>query len=1077
MKPKYRPPEKNRPPEERETANKERAGQGVSSTPPGPNFTPELSKRWLRKSSYLPARKKIQLPVIPFWKGAPYARPLVKYTSALPLRRARLRRKAPHPLSTSWVTFAKPEVTLRVLPRLRSGQAGTSQKRHATQDRAAGMRQSLRPRPGPAQTRSQAPPNSPQPSRAREEGDRGADGAGMTKASKAVRSLQLCSPNSASNSSPSPPRPSSPLQRRRPRYLSRRYLQQMEWYRALRKEKKLRDARKRLDELCSEVTTHSLHPRPVWVAVQLKEDSLKKGLSGASARLGWKDKVRRVLIPGPADCSADTPGSSQSKDPVSKKRKLSPQSSGSLLPSCAGRQKRPLRRSWKLDSSSSSSDTGSAITPAETPDPSSVCTPPAGAFLPLAPAAAPISCASAEANGSRTDTSPNPRSSTDPQSHAAPDASTSSLSKDSPGSAAPATSGASLAKDSHSDSTPPTGSAPASEDRHARMRLPVETSSLKSPTPPARNEAVAGRVSESEQATEPCEQPVNTVPAALKSCAPADSASKTARSQPAEERKEPNPSLNDKAKAASDIKHLTAAENQGSHLHPITGKPESGSQFSAKRKCQLSKSAATNRPPSGLKTSCPDTQSGFLNKADKIEISPSLSGRQKQHDRPVNKKCPCPTKTVHSATFALPCKASKLKRRSAIQAMPTKAEETGRKASVRKTTADPEPASKTSLKTLTKKASLSVIAPGPSRAFYLNDGAVARASSGIKAHRYKSSGKTKPPSPSLSCEVCPVCQCSPLLESAPPSAAKVSLGIPTPKRTPKPKRRPPPWPPSLQDWSAVVPPLFSVLTTHESVTKQTPAKHPPTLRLEPKTTRRGPETGSRSADPVPLRDGSSRQKSHTAGSHGPLRHAAAPRLSSPSTHRLQPSGDARTGRRNRAVAKATEPQSLTGRDTPRIKKTKNPHAPKTTHRKTLFGGGDHRGSQGGSAQKAGRDSVGTAQSRRWDKVTAAPRIRSHKGAPHSRDHTCRIMTNYPAVAEADLLTGRDGSPEPPSAAPRAPSPELIETLVSVMSSLLGLHPSAPGALHWDPHRNARLDQEESCPAGNLGFLMRLQTKR
>ncbi|KAJ8415409.1 hypothetical protein AAFF_G00423890 [Aldrovandia affinis] len=349
MKPEYRPREKKR-------------------------FNPLPSRSCLKKSAHLPARKKVRLPVIPFWKGAPYPRPLAKYTSALPLRRARLRRKAPPLLSSSnKVTFAQPEATwLRIPPRLRTARVRTSQNPGSTQGRSARAPGSPRSRPDcvpdPQTAREKAPlvqvPSTSAQQSAPLEGDMGCgDGADMTKA---VRSLQLVSPNSGLDSSPSPPPPAAaPLQRRRPRYLSRRYLQQMEWYRALRQEKKLRDARRRLGELCSEVAT-LYTPHLTWLQCIF---GIYK-----HARLLTRIKMYTLedgtLKTGPCTsllvhCSMT--GSADSTAPCSKKRKRSPQSNRSHLPSNS-RQKRAVRRSWKLDSSSSDSpvsDTGKPSTRAK----------------------------------------------------------------------------------------------------------------------------------------------------------------------------------------------------------------------------------------------------------------------------------------------------------------------------------------------------------------------------------------------------------------------------------------------------------------------------------------------------------------------------------------------------------------------------------------------------------------------------------------------------------------------------------------------------------------------------------------
>lgn len=62
------------------------------------------------------------------------------------------------------------------------------------------------------------------------------------------------------------------------------------------------------------------------------------------------------------------------------------------------------------------------------------------------------------------------------------------------------------------------------------------------------------------------------------------------------------------------------------------------------------------------------------------------------------------------------------------------------------------------------------------------------------------------------------------------------------------------------------------------------------------------------------------------------------------------------------------------------------------------------------------------------------------------------LRSDPAAGQEDLLTGREGPASPPA------SPELIETLVSVMTSLLGLEPPLPGSLLWDPCRNTHTDQ-------------------
>ncbi|XP_064209826.1 sialidase-like [Anguilla rostrata] len=941
----------------------------------------------------------------------------------------------------------------------------------------------------------------------------------------------------------------------------------MEWYRALRKEKKLRDARRRLDELCSMVT------------VQLGGGSLKKGLLSASALLESKSRVNRALTPAPPGRPADphgAPGGPESRDPSStKKRKLSPQSGGGLPPSRACRQKHPSRRSWKLDSSSSSggaspgSDTGGAVTPGQTPAPSPASTPTAIAFVPLAPASArfkagPIPCAAVRPEPSHTDASPTPCSSAVSQAHAAPSASASSLSKHSHCFAPAAANRTALAEESHSGSAPPTGlapptdlapptgvtpptySAPPCEDRLARTRLPVETSSFKSPAPPARSRALAGRVSESKKATEPCGRFENTdtecngAAAALQNSNPAVSSSKVARSRPAEERKETNPEPSDKAETASDSERLTAAKNAGARSRPITGQPETESRSSARRKCPLSRSAATSRPPPGLQTSRgrqgPGFRSGFLSEPGETGTPASASGASsEQRSGLAEKRSPRPMKAARSAASALPCKLSGLKSRSAVQTASSKAEEPGKKPSVRKATPRANPANENSRRTQANEASRSAGLGSPGGAFFLKDGAAARASRAVRAHGYRTSpkakAKTQTPSPSSRCEVCPLCQCS--SAGMPSAGTPASLAVPAagrrsvtpgsaPGRTPKPKRRPPP-----RDWSAPAgPPLFSV-----SPARETPAKQPPTPR--PKLTpRRESETGRRSVEATPRGDASPRPQSRaaasehprTAGHQGPSRHAAvSPGLSGPSPVSAQAPADSQPGRGNRAAVGTAEPQSLTsasapparggvserrgglslaegspssafappdtpapGDDTwlspvcrsddtstvrrgePSVRKTEKPHSPKATPRKTLFGRGDHRGGQGGSAQKASRDSAGTDQSRMWEDVTPTPRTSGHKGAPHSRD---RAVTNHPAAGQEDLLTGREGPASPPA------SPELIETLVSVMTSLLGLEPPLPGSLLWDPCRNTHTDQEGSCPARNLGFLMRLKAKR
>ncbi|MBN3317494.1 SLF2 protein, partial [Atractosteus spatula] len=85
--------------------------------------------------------------------------------------------------------------------------------------------------------------------------------------SRSVRTLQLCSPSSespspSSSSSESPPSDGAPTSSRRsqghkrrrpiPGYRTRRYLDNLEWYRTLRREKKLREARQLLQQLCSQ---------------------------------------------------------------------------------------------------------------------------------------------------------------------------------------------------------------------------------------------------------------------------------------------------------------------------------------------------------------------------------------------------------------------------------------------------------------------------------------------------------------------------------------------------------------------------------------------------------------------------------------------------------------------------------------------------------------------------------------------------------------------------------------------------------------------------------------------------------
>ena len=67
-----------------------------------------------------------------------------------------------------------------------------------------------------------------------------------------VRSLQLCS--SSSDSSPSPPSGTLPYQRSTPTFRTRRYQNQLEWYKTLRSEMRLRQHKKMLDQLCQKVS-------------------------------------------------------------------------------------------------------------------------------------------------------------------------------------------------------------------------------------------------------------------------------------------------------------------------------------------------------------------------------------------------------------------------------------------------------------------------------------------------------------------------------------------------------------------------------------------------------------------------------------------------------------------------------------------------------------------------------------------------------------------------------------------------------------------------------------------------------
>ncbi|CAB1318331.1 unnamed protein product [Coregonus sp. 'balchen'] len=221
---------------------------------------PGLNRKYPLKQPTLSAKIKIWMPVQETWKGEPYDKPLLKYTTALPIGRRHCRPRPikqpiPNPspnLTDKRVKFKHPEATLRFIP-VRPDLEQLARQRTLP---GGQLVRPVTPRP-PSRKQPPSADHSPLDgirshrslAKAQAAGgeDRGGGGDGVSL-SRAVRDLQLLSSSSDDEDSESPSE--SQFRSTTPAYLTRRYQNSLKWYQVVRSEKKTKHHKERLDQLC-----------------------------------------------------------------------------------------------------------------------------------------------------------------------------------------------------------------------------------------------------------------------------------------------------------------------------------------------------------------------------------------------------------------------------------------------------------------------------------------------------------------------------------------------------------------------------------------------------------------------------------------------------------------------------------------------------------------------------------------------------------------------------------------------------------------------------------------------------------
>ncbi|XP_019909290.1 proteoglycan 4 isoform X2 [Esox lucius] len=283
----------------------------------------------------LSAKTKICMPVQNTWKGEPYDKPLLKYTTALPIGRRHCRSHPIQPLipnsspnlTNKRVKFKNPEATLHLIP-------AWPDLEQFTQQTPTSGGQLVRPL-------TRRPPSRKQPQSADQRhldaicshsslttgeavgGENSGGGGDRGFLSRSVRDLLLLT--SSSDDDTDFESPSEPLFRcPTPAYLTRRYQNSLKWYQAVRSEKKIERHNKMLQQLCDEGTSDRPTAEKDPSGVQARHSALQGAGEGSTiCKQGGKRK--RSLLLG--------------------KRDLPP-----------SRVRRWDRRSWRRELDSSSSD-------------------------------------------------------------------------------------------------------------------------------------------------------------------------------------------------------------------------------------------------------------------------------------------------------------------------------------------------------------------------------------------------------------------------------------------------------------------------------------------------------------------------------------------------------------------------------------------------------------------------------------------------------------------------------------------------------------------------------------------------
>ncbi|XP_041753736.1 mucin-5AC isoform X2 [Coregonus clupeaformis] len=353
MKPKYTQPKKEKKRFQEEGGDNVResshlaafpapshAGEGAMTLPQNAQTTalppPGLNRKYPLKQPTLSAKIKIWMPVQETWKGEPYDKPLLKYTTALPIGRRHCRPRPikqpiPNPspnLTDKRVKFKHPEATLRFIP-VRPDLEQLARQRTLP---GGQLVRPVTPRP-PSRKQPPSADHSPLDgirshrslAKAQAAGgeDRGGGGDGVSL-SRAVRDLQLLSSSSDDEDSESPSE--SQFRSTTPAYLTRRYQNSLKWYQVVRSEKKTKHHKERLDQLCYKEASD--------------ESNAETGPSGVQAR--------HTAPLGAGE------GRSVCKPYQGGKRRRSPLSEKGCLP--PNQVRRWDRRSWRRQLDSSASD-------------------------------------------------------------------------------------------------------------------------------------------------------------------------------------------------------------------------------------------------------------------------------------------------------------------------------------------------------------------------------------------------------------------------------------------------------------------------------------------------------------------------------------------------------------------------------------------------------------------------------------------------------------------------------------------------------------------------------------------------